>query len=150
MNVRTLMVLIGLAAATGGCGLFRPDQSCHKPQPYESSKSIARLKVPAGVDAPDTRDALVVPHVDAPEAPRSRSGACLDEPPRYRMICSRSLTAMRGQMPTAAGAAHGAGLALNSSNRGADGSTALTSCTWAPPTGLLRADPRCRSVTTRR
>jgi uncharacterized lipoprotein len=84
MNVRTLMALIGLAAATGGCGLFRPDQSCHKPQPYESSKSIARLKVPAGVDAPDTRDALVVPHVDAPEAPRSRSGACLDEPPRYR------------------------------------------------------------------
>jgi len=84
MNVRTLMVLIGLAAATGGCALFRPDQSCHKPQPYESSQSIARLKVPPGMDAPDTRDALVVPHVDAPEAPPSRSGACLDEPPRYR------------------------------------------------------------------
>jgi uncharacterized lipoprotein len=84
MNVRTLMALIGLAAATGGCALFHADQSCHKPQAYESSRSIARLKVPAGVDAPDTRDALVVPHVDAPEAPRSRSGACLDEPPRYR------------------------------------------------------------------
>jgi uncharacterized lipoprotein len=84
MSVRTLLVLIGLAAAMGGCGLFRPDQSCHKPQAYESSKAMARLKVPAGMEAPDTRDALVVPHVDSPEAPKSASGACLDEPPRYR------------------------------------------------------------------
>ncbi len=84
MNVRTLMVLIGLATATAGCSLFHADQSCHKQQAYESSKSMAPLKVPAGLDAPDTRDALVVPHVDAPEAPTSRSGACLDEPPRFR------------------------------------------------------------------
>ncbi len=65
-------------------GFFVPIRVAISRKPYESSQSIARLKVPAGMDAPDTRDALVVPHVDAPEAPRSRSGACLDEPPRYR------------------------------------------------------------------
>ncbi len=84
MNIRNLLVLTGLATTAGGCGLFHPDQSCHKPQAYESSKSVARLRVPAGMEAPDTRDALVVPEVDSPEAPKSASGTCLDEPPRYR------------------------------------------------------------------
>jgi uncharacterized lipoprotein len=79
-----IVVASSIVALTAGCGLFRPDQSCHKAQAYESSKSVARLKVPPGMDAPDTGGALVVPPVDAPEAPRSRSHACLDEPPRYR------------------------------------------------------------------
>ena len=79
-----IVLASSIVALTAGCGLFRPDQSCHKAQAYESSKSVARLKVPPGTDAPDTRSALVVPPVDAPEAPRSRSDTCLDEPPRYR------------------------------------------------------------------
>ncbi len=79
-----MLVTIVCAALSAGCGLTRPDNDCEKPQAYESSQSIARLKVPTGFDAPDTRDALVVPEVTTPEAPRSQSGGCLDEPPRYR------------------------------------------------------------------
>lgn len=82
---RSMALVTILCAGLGsGCGLMRPDSECEKPQDYESSQSIARLHVPAGFDAPDTRDALVVPDVATPEAPRSRSGGCLDEPPRYR------------------------------------------------------------------
>jgi uncharacterized lipoprotein len=73
------MAAIVLAA---GCSLFRPQANCQKPQDYEASKSIPRLHVPPGMDAPDTRDALVIPEVTAPEAPRT--GGCLDEPPSYR------------------------------------------------------------------
>src|SRR5882672_88066 len=82
---RSMFLLTMFCAALGsGCGLLHPDKECEKPQDYETSQSIARLKVPAGFDAPDTRDALVVPDIATPEAPRTQSGACLDEPPRYR------------------------------------------------------------------
>jgi uncharacterized lipoprotein len=84
MRSAITVLAICVATLTAGCGMFRPDRSCQKTQPYESSKSIARLKVPPGMDAPDTRDSLVVPEVAAPEAPRSRSDACLDVPPSYR------------------------------------------------------------------
>ena len=80
-SLRTLS-LVTVILLSAGCSLFSSDESCHKPQDYESSKSIARLTVPPGMDAPDTRDALVIPDVTAPEAPRG--GACLDSPPSYR------------------------------------------------------------------
>jgi uncharacterized lipoprotein len=79
-----IVMLICAAALLAGCGLFRADRSCHKTQDYESSRSVARLRVPAGLNAPDTRDALVIPQVTAPEAPRSQADGCLDEPPKYR------------------------------------------------------------------
>jgi uncharacterized lipoprotein len=82
MKVLLALGLIPVVALTSSCGLFRPDRDCHKPQAYETSRSIDHLKVPAGMNAPDTRDSLVIPQVTAPQAPPS--GGCLDEPPRYR------------------------------------------------------------------
>jgi uncharacterized lipoprotein len=82
MRVSMALLVISLAGLASSCGLFRPERDCRKPQAYESSRSIAHLQVPAGMNVPDTRDALVIPEVTSPEAPPS--GGCLDEPPRYR------------------------------------------------------------------
>ncbi|HUG04877.1 MAG TPA: hypothetical protein VML92_10660 [Steroidobacteraceae bacterium] len=70
-------------AIVAGCGLL-PDaySSCEKPQAYQSAKAEAPLRVPSGSDMPDTRNALRIPDVSAPERPTD-GNACLDHPPSY-------------------------------------------------------------------
>ncbi|MBX3703425.1 MAG: hypothetical protein KF822_06585 [Steroidobacteraceae bacterium] len=79
---RTWIAIVACGLA-GGCGLL-PDaySGCDKPQPYQSAQDVPRLQVPPGVDAPDTRNALRIPAVPAPERPAER-GRCLDHPPAY-------------------------------------------------------------------
>jgi len=85
MKARLAAVVIALAGLTASCGIFHPAKGCDKkPQAYESSQSIARLRIPPGLDAPDTKEALMIPEVSAPEAPHTATGGCLDEPPEYR------------------------------------------------------------------
>jgi len=85
--MRTTMNRIWIAIAAcglaGGCGLL-PDaySGCDKPQPYQSAQEMPALQVPAGADAPDTRNALRIPAVPAPERPPG-AGRCLDHPPAY-------------------------------------------------------------------
>ncbi len=66
----------------GGCKLFGGTKSCHKPQVYEEAKNMPPLRTPAGMDAIDTRNALKIPELREPEAPRPADGPCLDEPPQ--------------------------------------------------------------------
>jgi uncharacterized lipoprotein len=75
----TLAAVLMLA----GCGVL-PDREtgCEKPEPYQSADEAPPLKVPAGADLPDTRNALKIPEVSAPERPPER-GRCLDFPPAY-------------------------------------------------------------------
>ena len=42
------------------------------------------LKVPPGLDAPDTRNAIKVPDLNEPERPRSKNEPCLSQPPSYK------------------------------------------------------------------
>lgn len=56
---------------------------CNKPQVYEQARDNAPLRIPAGLDALNTRGALRIPELHEPEAPRKLSDACLDEPPKY-------------------------------------------------------------------
>ena len=80
--IRWIAVTAALLLAAG-CGLL-PDarSSCEKPQPYQSARTEASLRVPSGADMPDTRNALHIPEVSAPELPADRT-ACLDLPPSY-------------------------------------------------------------------
>ena len=81
---RVLMIMSG-AALLSGCHLFSkltPD--CHTPQEYQRAGQVAPLKVPAGLDAPNTKDALVIPTVDLAPPPPGPKDACLDVPPRYK------------------------------------------------------------------
>jgi len=42
------------------------------------------LKVPAGLDTPNTQGALVIPALDVAPPPPASNAACLDAPPRYK------------------------------------------------------------------
>jgi len=79
MRLALLTAVLPLA----GCGLL-PDaySGCNDVQPYESARQAEPLRVPAGADQPDTRNALRIPDVKTPELPLE-PGTCLDHPPAY-------------------------------------------------------------------
>jgi hypothetical protein len=82
---RSLAVL-GLLALNG-CFLFHHhgnNNTCNDPQPYANARSIAPLKTPVGLTAPDTRSALRIPDLnEPPPPPRTRADPCLDTPPSF-------------------------------------------------------------------
>ncbi|MEP6884795.1 MAG: hypothetical protein ABJC66_08600 [Gammaproteobacteria bacterium] len=82
--VRVSMFFAG-AALLSGCHLFgklTPD--CHSAQEYQRAGQVPPLKVPPGLDAPNTKDALVIPTVELAAPLPGPKDACLDVPPRYR------------------------------------------------------------------
>ena len=75
-------VLLSVVLALSGCGLFSPTfENCEESPAYAEAEELPPLAVPAGVDAPDTRNALKVPPVTTPERPLD--GRCIDAPPSY-------------------------------------------------------------------
>jgi uncharacterized lipoprotein len=79
---RTVILLLASALLLSGCGrLFKT--TCAKPEDFAGAEERPLLKLPAGRDAPDTRQALPIPPLDEPEKPRSEADPCLDTPPRY-------------------------------------------------------------------
>jgi len=84
MNVDRVLILIVAATLLSGCHLFSkltPD--CHSAQEYQRAGQVAPLKVPPGLDSPNTKDALLIPTVDLAPPPRGPKDACLDLPPKY-------------------------------------------------------------------
>jgi hypothetical protein len=89
-RVRTVLA-IGLLAAvvsvTSGCNPFRrshADRVCKGPEGYAGAKDMPPLKIPPGLESPDTRSALRIPNLNTPEPPpRLESQGCLDTPPKY-------------------------------------------------------------------
>jgi uncharacterized lipoprotein len=85
MSLDRALILIAAATLTSGCHLFSkltPD--CHSPQEYQRAGQVQPLKVPAGLDTPNTQGALVIPKVDLAPPPPGPKDACLDVPPRYK------------------------------------------------------------------
>jgi uncharacterized lipoprotein len=85
MSLVRILVLVTASALMSGCFIFKkltPD--CHSPQEYQHALSAPPLKVPAGMDTPNTAGALVIPTVtDAPPPPGPHD-TCYDVPPRYK------------------------------------------------------------------
>lgn len=90
--------LLTLAACSGhGITRVLHENSCNKPQPYQRAKSIPPLKVPLGVDPPDTRGALRVPAYNEPAPPpRKLTAPCLSEPPSFVISGHTGTTAAQG------------------------------------------------------
>jgi uncharacterized lipoprotein len=85
-SARGLLWLAPALLALGGCHVLRGVGSCHKPQPYEKAGSVAPLKIPSGLDAPDTTSALRLPVLNEPAPPpRTGSQPCLDQPPSFKV-----------------------------------------------------------------
>ena len=85
MSLDRVLTLIAATALMSGCHLFgklTPD--CHTPQEYQRAGQVAPLKVPSGLDSPNTQGALVIPAVAAAPPPPGPKDACLDVPPRYK------------------------------------------------------------------
>jgi opacity protein-like surface antigen len=78
-----LIGVVGIAVVLplAGCSVL-PDaySGCNDSKPYQAAKEMEPLRVPAGADLPDTRNALKIPDVKSPEIP-VEAGTCLDHPP---------------------------------------------------------------------
>jgi uncharacterized lipoprotein len=85
MSFDRIVVVIAASALMSGCHLFsKLNPDCHSPQEYQHALSSPPLKVPAGLDSPNTAGALVIPPVtDAPPPPGPHD-QCFDIPPRYK------------------------------------------------------------------
>ena len=84
MSLDRVLLVVAAAALMSGCHLFgklTPD--CHTPQEYQRAGQVAQLKVPTGLDSPNTQGALVIPVVLLAPPPPGKKDACLDVPPRY-------------------------------------------------------------------
>jgi uncharacterized lipoprotein len=86
--VRAVGLFLLLTPLVSGCHAFRNAgaKGCHNPQPYQKAQSVPPLKIPSGLDAPDTTNALRLPALNEP-APPARKGRdpCLDEPPPFKV-----------------------------------------------------------------
>jgi len=84
VSVNRFAVIIGAALSLSGCHIFHRAADCHRPQEYQRAVQLAPLKVPAGLDTPNTQGALVIPTVELAAPPPGPHDACLDQPPRYK------------------------------------------------------------------
>ena len=86
-----LGMILAVCVALSGClhpirALKAREYSCHRKQPYMASTSVAPLKIPSGLDQPDTTNALHIPDLKEPAPPlRGGHDPCLDEPPPFKV-----------------------------------------------------------------
>ncbi len=85
MSFDRILLLAAASALLCGCNPFTkltPD--CHSAQEYQHAPSAPALKVPAGLDTPNTAGALVIPNVEVSPPPPGQHDSCYDIPPRYK------------------------------------------------------------------
>ncbi|MFO1409215.1 MAG: hypothetical protein U1F06_02375 [Steroidobacteraceae bacterium] len=84
MWMRACVVVVALAT-TAGCTWFHHGSTkCREPAMKTGIQNGAPLKLPAGLDAPDSRGAVRVPELNEPEQPRGKRDPCLSMPPAYK------------------------------------------------------------------
>jgi hypothetical protein len=64
--------------------------SCSHPLTDDVAQERGRLKMPVGLDGPDTSQAVSIPPLTAPELPREKGAACLEQPPPMKEPGSQS------------------------------------------------------------
>ena len=85
-HLLTIALCAGFAVLPGCKRLFA--SSCNKPQAYAQAQSLPPLRIPVGLEGPDTRAALKIPELNEPEAPRGAQDPCLQEPPAFATASS--------------------------------------------------------------
>ncbi len=79
-TMRMMVLVVGAGTAAAAAGLPLSPAPAGIPRAYATAQEVPVLKMPAGLDGPDTREALQVPPLTEPEAPRPEKGPCLEEP----------------------------------------------------------------------
>jgi uncharacterized lipoprotein len=89
MKIATGFMCLTLLVGVSGCHTLHNKFSsnrCSESRTYEGERSVAPLKVPAGMDAPDVASALRLPQLNEPAPPaRPRTAPCLDVPPSFKV-----------------------------------------------------------------
>jgi uncharacterized lipoprotein len=80
-----ITLLAALLATGTGCSWFHHGSraKCREPAIGANAKNLPPLKVPPGLDAPDTRNAIKIPPLTEPERARTPKDPCLSSPPSY-------------------------------------------------------------------
>ncbi|HEX9474997.1 MAG TPA: hypothetical protein VF931_12460 [Steroidobacteraceae bacterium] len=81
------LLALGVALlASSGCSWFHHGShaKCREPIIGAGARNLPPLQVPAGLDAPDTRNAIKIPPLSEPERPRNPQDPCLSRPPSYK------------------------------------------------------------------
>jgi hypothetical protein len=83
-----LVVCCAMLPLLSGCTIpffhrHNKDAGCHEKPFSQNTDNRPPLKVPEGMDAPDTRSAIRVPELDTPERVRAKNEPCLSKPPNY-------------------------------------------------------------------
>ena len=85
MSLDRVLMVLAAGVLLGGCSLSSKFSSdCHSTQEYQHAPSAPPLKVPSGLDTPNTAGSLAIPNVDVAPPPPGPKDACLDVPPRYK------------------------------------------------------------------
>lgn len=85
-GLRNVVVLALLGVALGGCHTWHKiTHTCaNDTDGYLQATSTPPLRVPLGIDPPDTKSGLQVPALNEPPLPpRGSRDPCLDEPPKF-------------------------------------------------------------------
>jgi uncharacterized lipoprotein len=89
MKMAIGFVCLTLLMGVSGCHMLRnkvSSKGCKESQTYTGERSVAPLKVPVGMDAPDTTNTFRLPQLNEPAPPpRPRTAPCLDEPPPFKI-----------------------------------------------------------------
>jgi uncharacterized lipoprotein len=93
-----LLASLAIVAASGCNGMRKVGNAALPGQPFQpkqklvckqdnkdyiGAKEMPPLKAPDGLEPPDTRNALKIPQISAPERVRGREETCLDAPPPF-------------------------------------------------------------------
>ena len=76
------MGIAAVAALMSGCHLLRPH--CGGYEEYRSAEVIAPLRVPEGMQDPESKEALRIPPAAVGAPPLAAKDAGLEKPPKYR------------------------------------------------------------------
>lgn len=83
-----LVLGMGAVLLATGCRSL----GCSDPKSYADARNLPRLKIPVGLDGLDTTEALEIPALTQPMAPRSPDDkSCLEEPPPMKEPGSTSV-----------------------------------------------------------
>ena len=83
-----LILCCAMLPLLSGCAIpffhrHNKDAGCREKPFVQNTENRPPLKIPEGMDAPDTRSAIRVPELDTPERVRAKNEPCLSRPPNY-------------------------------------------------------------------
>jgi len=78
----TLLIAVLAVATISGCKSHM--ETCSQTnKDYAGAQELPPLTAPAGLEPPNTRNALKIPPLNTPERVRGKNEACLDIPPPF-------------------------------------------------------------------